>query len=144
MQTTYENFRARYDGKTNPYNHGVILNIKEIFFSKIPPSKNDFRAQVTEDSSGFAPSNSMGRAHSPDMAKRSVDLEMGGKRLPVDAKEFEEIQNQMGLDGCRDEPRHENWERKSNWEITPDIEALAAEFGMQHGFSEREKMEENH
>ncbi|GMH28298.1 hypothetical protein Nepgr_030141 [Nepenthes gracilis] len=48
-QTTYENFRYHYDKKDNPYNKGVLGNIKEIFFSKIPPSLNSFRATVSID-----------------------------------------------------------------------------------------------
>ncbi|KAK9120271.1 hypothetical protein Scep_018364 [Stephania cephalantha] len=35
-QTTYENFRYRYDGKMNPYNLGLVRNIGETIFSKIP------------------------------------------------------------------------------------------------------------
>ncbi|XP_008811959.1 probable protein S-acyltransferase 1 [Phoenix dactylifera] len=48
-QTTYENFRYRYDKKDNPYNKGALENFKELFFSKIPPSMNDFRSWVLED-----------------------------------------------------------------------------------------------
>lgn len=49
MQTTYENFRYRYDRKENPYNRGTIKNLKEVLFSKIPPSMVNFRAYVQED-----------------------------------------------------------------------------------------------
>ncbi|CAN1126349.1 Probable protein S-acyltransferase 7 [Linum perenne] len=45
-QTTYENFRYRYDNRANPYYKGVVDNFKEIFCSSILPSKNDFRAMV--------------------------------------------------------------------------------------------------
>lgn len=48
-QTTYENFRYRYDKKENPYNKGTVRNIRELFLSKIPPSMNDFRAWVLEE-----------------------------------------------------------------------------------------------
>ncbi|CAA3030812.1 probable S-acyltransferase 1 [Olea europaea subsp. europaea] len=48
-QTTYENFRYRYDRKENPYNRGTIKNLKEVLFSKIPPSMVNFRAYVQED-----------------------------------------------------------------------------------------------
>ncbi|XP_068665863.1 probable protein S-acyltransferase 7 isoform X2 [Aristolochia californica] len=140
-QTTYENFRYRYDGKMNPYNRGLAQNIREVFLSRIPPSKNNFRARVKEDSSAFTPSHSLGRALSPEIAKRSFDLEMGGKRQAVAAEEFEEIQNQMGLERCGTQPRREDWSHKGNWEeITPDIQALAVE----HGNSNREKFHGNH
>ncbi|KAK8633718.1 hypothetical protein V6N13_014557 [Hibiscus sabdariffa] len=47
-QTTYENFRYRYDKKENPYNKGTAGNLREMFFSKIPPSLNNFRSFVEE------------------------------------------------------------------------------------------------
>eukprot|EP00268_Persea_americana_P045117 TRINITY_DN45872_c0_g1_i3.p1 TRINITY_DN45872_c0_g1~~TRINITY_DN45872_c0_g1_i3.p1 ORF type:complete len:411 (+),score=32.80 TRINITY_DN45872_c0_g1_i3:264-1496(+) len=51
-QTTYENFRYRYDKKENPYNKGIFGNFKDLFFSKIPPSVNNFQSLVSEDSVG--------------------------------------------------------------------------------------------
>lgn len=50
MQTTYENFRYRYSKKDNPYHQGIKKNLVEVFFSKIPPSLNDFRAYIEDDS----------------------------------------------------------------------------------------------
>lgn len=144
MQTTYENFRYRYDGKFNPYNRGWVQNTLEIFFTRIPRSKNHFRARVTEDSSTFDPSLSVQPVLSPDMAKTSFDMEMGGKRQAVAAEEFEDIQNQIGLERCRTQPEHKNCGEKGNWEITPDIQALAAEFEMEHGFANRDKTHGNH
>ncbi|XP_042498604.1 probable protein S-acyltransferase 7 [Macadamia integrifolia] len=144
-QTTYENFRYRYDGKRNPYNLGWVHNVREIFFSKIPISKNNFRAKVQEDSStAFNASLSMGRVMSPEMPKRSFDIEMGGKRQAVAAEEFEDIQNQIesvaALERCGTQPRHTKWVQKGNWEITPDLHALAAEFGIEHGSTDRVKI----
>eukprot|EP00268_Persea_americana_P007249 TRINITY_DN1266_c0_g4_i2.p1 TRINITY_DN1266_c0_g4~~TRINITY_DN1266_c0_g4_i2.p1 ORF type:complete len:150 (-),score=25.21 TRINITY_DN1266_c0_g4_i2:450-899(-) len=144
MQTTYENFRFRYDRKMNPYNHGCARNFMEIFFRSTPKSKNNFRARVTEDSSTFNPSLSMGRVLSPEIAKTSFDVEMGGKRHAVAAEEFEDIQNQFGLERCRPQPEHSDWGEKGNWEITADIQALAAEFGMEHGFKDRDRTHRSH
>ncbi|KAH7435602.1 hypothetical protein KP509_06G071500 [Ceratopteris richardii] len=45
-QTTYENFRYRYDNKANPYNEGLFRNFKLVLCSGIPPSKNKFREKV--------------------------------------------------------------------------------------------------
>lgn len=75
LQTTYENFRNRYDKKENPYNKGLFGNFKDVFFSKIPPSLNDFRAWVLQDA--------IPDTASPDGlleivgSKEKVDLEMG-------------------------------------------------------------------
>ncbi|CAN1752517.1 Probable protein S-acyltransferase 4 [Linum perenne] len=48
-QSTYENFRYRYDKKENPYNRGIAKNILETFCTKIPSSTNKFRSFVEED-----------------------------------------------------------------------------------------------
>jgi palmitoyltransferase ZDHHC9/14/18 len=142
FQTTYENFRYRYDRRTNPYNLGVGQNFIDVLFSRIPSSKHDFRAKVKADSSTFASSLSMGRVLSPP--KTSVDLEMGMKRQAVAAEDFEDLHSQigsaMGLERCGTEPPHFVG-RKGCSEMSPDIEAFAEEFGMEGGHSERKKIE---
>ncbi|XP_071688463.1 probable protein S-acyltransferase 2 [Rutidosis leptorrhynchoides] len=45
-QTTYENFRYRYEKKKNPFNEGFIKNLRDVFGSELPPSI-DFREWVT-------------------------------------------------------------------------------------------------
>ncbi|CAO2207433.1 unnamed protein product [Urochloa humidicola] len=141
-QTTYENFRYRYDRKTNPYNLGVGRNFVDVLFSKVPSSKNNFRAKVKEDSATFTSSLSMGRVLSPP--KMSVDLEMGMKRQAVAAEDLEDLHSQigsaMGLERCGTEPPHFVG-RKGCSEISSDIEAFAEEFGMERGFGERKKIE---
>lgn len=136
-QTTYENFRYRYDGKMNPYNRGCAGNVMEIFCSKIPPSRNNFRAKVKVDPSEvFNYSVSYGHSMSPELPKTSFDLEMG-KRPAVAAEDLEDIQSQIenigGLERCGTLPPHRTWDPKDNWEITEDMRVLAAEFGMQYG-----------
>ncbi|KAI0489399.1 hypothetical protein KFK09_029241 [Dendrobium nobile] len=79
-QTTYENFRYRYDRRENPYNLGLVSNFKEIFFTSIPPSKNNFRAKVTLDQ-GLKPRQSTGGFMSPNMGKGIGDIEMGRKAM---------------------------------------------------------------
>ncbi|XP_042508792.1 probable protein S-acyltransferase 4 isoform X1 [Macadamia integrifolia] len=77
-QTTYENFRYRYDKKENPYNKGMIRNIRELFFSRIPPSMNNFRAWVMEeDIEGRSVGSSI--AGGIMSSKEKIDLEMGSK-----------------------------------------------------------------
>lgn len=44
LATTYENFRYHFDKTNNPFNIGVLRNIKEVFFSRIAPSMINFRA----------------------------------------------------------------------------------------------------
>ncbi|KAJ4848102.1 hypothetical protein Tsubulata_023523 [Turnera subulata] len=79
-QTTYENFRYRYDKRKNPFRKGVVSNFKEVFLSKIPPSMINFREWVFEDDEGSSV-NSEGRFNKsfarPKVA--AFDIEMGNK-----------------------------------------------------------------
>uniref|UniRef100_A0A7C9A411 S-acyltransferase n=1 Tax=Opuntia streptacantha TaxID=393608 RepID=A0A7C9A411_OPUST len=45
-QTTYENFRYRYEKDKNPHNLGYFNNLKQVFFAKVPPSAINFREMV--------------------------------------------------------------------------------------------------
>ncbi|KAL9832641.1 putative protein S-acyltransferase 4 [Arabidopsis thaliana] len=82
-QTTYENFRYRYDKKENPYNKGILGNIWEIFLSKIPPSMNKFRSFVKEEDYMMmmveTPTSNLGE--SLVSSKEKIDIEMGGGRI---------------------------------------------------------------
>ncbi|KAJ9129156.1 hypothetical protein P3X46_034055 [Hevea brasiliensis] len=147
-QTTYENFRYRYDGKTNPYNLGYVRNIIEVFFTKIPKSKNSFREKIKVNSySIYATSMSLGQSLSPEIPKTSFDVEVG-KRQAVADEDFEEIQSHIdnvgGLERCGTQPRHINRDHKANWEITPDIRILAAELESGHGLRDRQKISRDH
>ncbi|PKU70129.1 Transcription factor HBP-1b(c1) [Dendrobium catenatum] len=50
--TTYENFRYRFDKNNNPFDKGLLGNIKEVFFSRIAPSMINFRAWVLDEPFG--------------------------------------------------------------------------------------------
>lgn len=113
-QTTYENFRYQYDRKMNPYNLGIARNCVEVFCSRIPRSKNNFRALVKGNSPvAFNPALYMAE----EMAKRSLDMEMG-RRQAVNADEFEDVRSRVGglgrLERCSTEPRRD-WPDKGNW-----------------------------
>lgn len=122
-QTTYENFRYRYDGKMNPYNIGFIKNISEVFCLRIPNSRNDFRAKVEPAISPLSSSLSIGRVMSPEMPKKSFGVEMSGKRKGVVEEELEDVQNQIE-DANRCGSHHAaNWgHNKGKCEITPDTD----------------------
>ncbi|XP_065853649.1 probable protein S-acyltransferase 4 [Euphorbia lathyris] len=97
-QTTYENFRYRYDKKENPYNRGTVNNIMEVFFTKIPPSMNKFRSFVEEDESIVAtpamPSFGDGFANS----KEKIDIEMGTKNSEGSNYSLPEILRNLDYD----------------------------------------------
>ncbi|KAF5198166.1 S-acyltransferase [Thalictrum thalictroides] len=158
-QTTYENFRYRYDRRANPYNRGVVENFKEIFCTSISPSKNKFRARVPREP-GLPPRMVGGGFISPNMGKAVGDIETGRKAATweeagTDVGEYERrISHDDGLENKDDglgnvspdlnrsltaenmegragmHPRRSSWGRKSgSWEISPEVLALAAGVG---------------
>lgn len=144
-QTTYENFRYRYDRRANPYNKGVVQNFIEIFFAPIPPSKNDFRAKVQREPAIPARHASGAGFVSPNMGKAVDDIEMGRKAVwggsgDIGAHEGggddnNDVLNMKEIRTTVDEgdraaamhPRRSSWGRKSgSWEMSPEVLALAS------------------
>ncbi|XP_073149911.1 probable protein S-acyltransferase 4 [Henckelia pumila] len=123
-QTTYENFRYRYDKKENPYNKGMIKNLKEVFFSKIPPSINDFRAFVRDEESVVVePTDhdfmNMGGMKS---SKEKIDIEMGSSKYDEEhGLTLPEILNNLAYDDIVDDlkPREEGERTDSGRLIVP-------------------------
>lgn len=123
-QTTYENFRYRYDKKNNPYNLGCARNVMEVFFSKIPAPKVNFRERVKVDSVCVSTNSSyMCRNLSTEMPETSMDIEMG-KRHSVNAVDLDDIRSHIAsgrLDRCRSRAQEINCEHRDKWEISdPD------------------------
>lgn len=76
-QTTYENFRYKYDKKENPYHRGMIQNLTEVFVRKIPASLNDFRAFVLEDEHMMMEPSTPNLVRSLTTSKEKIDIESG-------------------------------------------------------------------
>lgn len=147
LQTTYENFRYRYDLRANPYNKGLLLNFREILCGSIPPSKNNFRAKAPREAALPGRPLACGLA-SPRMGKAADDIEMGRKAVwgdigaVLDQREgqFSDgngLNNKSGgfgetspeIRSAVDEGgmRSSSWGRKGgNWERSPEILALAS------------------
>lgn len=85
-QSTYENFRNRYDERVNPYNKGVIKNFMEVFCTSIPPSKNNFRAKIPKEPA-ITSRRISGGFTSPNIRKPVSDIEMGRKLAWGDVRE---------------------------------------------------------
>ncbi|KAK9678717.1 hypothetical protein RND81_11G229000 [Saponaria officinalis] len=66
-QTTYENFRYRADRRRNAFDRGCTNNFLEVFFTKIKPSQNKFRAFIQEEAPRVNP------RPIPEMAEQSGD-----------------------------------------------------------------------
>lgn len=154
LQTTYENFRYRYDRRSNPHNKGVVDNFKETFCSAIPPSKNDFRAMVHGEEPPLPPRSVAGGFMSPNMGKaNNDDIEMGRKavwadmgseehgdakngndeRLHVRDRDGElgelspDVRTTVDEQSDRHGVRRSSWGRKSgSWDMSPEVMALAA------------------
>jgi palmitoyltransferase ZDHHC9/14/18 len=103
IQTTYENFRYRYDKKENPYNRGVIRNIREIFFSKIPPSMNKFRSFVDEDEYMAVGSLTLNLGDNLVSSKEKIDIEMGAKVAGASNYSLPEILRDLDYDDDSDD-----------------------------------------
>ncbi|KAG0504795.1 hypothetical protein M758_N017800 [Ceratodon purpureus] len=152
-QTTYENFRYRYDNKVNPYNQGCTSNFEEIFCSKIPASKNRFRSRVAETIPGglgaVQQSREMGEGagkgpdveqgykatwpNADEMVGEGGEVEMAGGRVSTGSELGMEMKDGFEMHPVEQgrpavaHPRRSSWGRKSgSWEITPDILAMSS------------------
>ncbi|KAK8534163.1 hypothetical protein V6N12_047556 [Hibiscus sabdariffa] len=111
-QTTYENFRYRYDSRANPCNKGVVENFKAIFCSSIPLSKNNFRAKVPREP--VLPTRP-GGFMSPNMGNVVDDLELGRKTVWGDIRAgTDHCEGQLGSDRV-------NVKEGELGELSPDI-----------------------
>lgn len=102
MQTTYENFRYKYDKRENPYNKGMIQNIKEVFLSKIPASLNDFRGFVHEDEHMMMEPTTPNLVRSLTGSKEKIDIEMGSKLAEENGFSLPEILQNLDYDDIED------------------------------------------
>lgn len=143
VQTTYENFRYRYDNKVNPYNQGCASNFNEIFCTKVPASKNRFRSRVQEVNQGQmgAPqvTREMGEVQGPgagkvpdveqgykatwpnaeEMVGEGGEVEMAGGRVSTGSELGMEMKDGFDMHGVEQgrpavgHPRRSSWGRKS-------------------------------
>lgn len=112
LQTTYENFRYRYDKKENPFSKGMLRNVKEIFFGKIPPSMIDFRAWTTEQDQESRHGSVLSEVEKGGFVpKGSFDLDFGGSmgkdrfmKLPSLLRnlDYGEVDEKLKMEGDRD------------------------------------------
>lgn len=117
MQTTYENFRYRYDKKENPYNKGILGNIWEIFLSKIPPSMNKFRSFVKEEDYMMAETPTSNLGESLVSSKEKIDIEMGGGRIVDESGKsysLPEILRNLNYDDLEDDCEEDDLKAKDH------------------------------
>ncbi|XP_010519475.1 PREDICTED: probable protein S-acyltransferase 5 [Tarenaya hassleriana] len=91
-QSTYENFRYRYDRHENPFNKGILLNFLEVFCSSVSPSRNNFREKTQKEPVIPPRIVNGGGLSSPSLEKVVHDIEMG--RKPV---WHETVEEELGV-----------------------------------------------
>lgn len=114
MQTTYENFRYRYDKKENPYNRGMISNFKEVFFSRIPPSMNDFRAMVKEDEAVVMETTGNFMGGDVTSKKEKIDIEMGSSFVDSNGNVIPDLLRNLEFDDIEDNIKHKEGSERSD------------------------------
>ncbi|XP_051138895.1 probable protein S-acyltransferase 4 isoform X2 [Andrographis paniculata] len=127
-QTTYENFRYRYDKKENPYNRGMLKNLKEICFSRTVPSLVNFREWVAEED--YSSMASISRKFGVDTLKSNgkIDLELGV--ISKDGKSVPTILQNLDYSGIKDSFKKGTKDGKPNLDpifLSFDEEGSAAE-----------------
>ncbi|KAI3446533.1 hypothetical protein Pfo_003198, partial [Paulownia fortunei] len=105
-QTTYENFRYRYDKKENPYNQGMLKNLKEIFFSKTVPSLVNFRELVAEEDDSAVESITKKFGGNIIKSNAKIDLELG--IFSKDGKPLPDILQNLDYNGIDDSLKKDN------------------------------------
>ncbi|MED6187094.1 hypothetical protein PIB30_073087 [Stylosanthes scabra] len=138
-QSTYENFKYRYDQQlVNPYDRGTFENFKQVFCTSIPPSKHNFRAKVPKELP--LPESHQrvgGQSLSPMLKKTTENVVEESLHQPhenvVEHRRDGELPNvsqnvSMTIHGESGEGqeasffRQSLWERTSRkWEIAPEV-----------------------
>ncbi|CAI9101062.1 OLC1v1038301C1 [Oldenlandia corymbosa var. corymbosa] len=108
-QTTYENFRYRYDKKENPFNLGILKNLKEILLSRSLTSLVNFRDWVTEeeDDSTISSISHKFRGDVTNHPKGMIDIEAGGKLRKDGIYQLPEILHKIDYSGINDSLKKE-------------------------------------
>ncbi|KAD4385872.1 hypothetical protein E3N88_26041 [Mikania micrantha] len=123
-QTTYENFRYRYDRIENPYNRGIFGNFKEVFWTSIPPSKNNFRALVHREPKPLTRITG-GSSVNSNIEKIPSDVEIGSVK-PI-------WKNIARDDGSNDGgPQRSSLGRSGSWDLQSEVASITG-----IGFSDR-------
>uniref|UniRef100_J3N5T4 S-acyltransferase n=1 Tax=Oryza brachyantha TaxID=4533 RepID=J3N5T4_ORYBR len=115
-QTTYENFRYRYDKKDNPYRKSIAANFVEVFFTKIPPPQSNFRSWIGEGAleAGFYTPYIALDLTSP---REKIDVEMGSKEILVGGMQIPTVIQNIDYGCFEDNPDDRN--RNEDNRISP-------------------------
>lgn len=129
LQSTYENFRYRYDRSENPYNRGIFGNFMEVFCTSIPPSKNNFRAFVVREPQ--PPTRATGGSFvNSNIEKVPSDVEMSS--MKPGWKNEAMAGDAGGAGGGNGVGRRASLGRSGSWDLQSDIASITGA-----GYSDR-------
>ncbi|CAL0322881.1 unnamed protein product [Lupinus luteus] len=115
-QTTYENFRYRYDKKENPYTKGITANFKELSCSKIPSPSINFRSLVTEEDDVQDESFTSDLEKGFINSKHKFDMDMG-TTYGKDGKRVQNILHGLDYTGIDDHLKKKAGSRETGFDI---------------------------
>ncbi|XP_019429448.1 PREDICTED: probable protein S-acyltransferase 1 [Lupinus angustifolius] len=115
-QTTYENFRYRYDKKENPYTKGIMVNFKELSCSKIPSPLINFRSLVTEEEDVQDGSFTSDIENGFINPKHKFDMDMG-TMYGKDGKRVTSILHDLDYNGIDDHLKKKAGSKEAGFEI---------------------------
>ncbi|TKY62776.1 S-acyltransferase 3 [Spatholobus suberectus] len=122
-QTTYENFRYRYDKKENPFTKGILANFKELSCAKVPSKLVNFREWVTIEDDVQDESYTSGLERGFISSKHKFDMEMGtvyGK----DGKQVPSILKDLDYNGIDDHLKKKVGDKESTYDIFVPVDQL--------------------
>lgn len=92
----------------------MLQNIKEILFSKIPPSLNDFRATVHEEGITVMEQRSPNIEGNDDSSKEKIDIEIGSRFAEENGFSLPEILRNLEFDEIEDDLENMEGNGRSN------------------------------
>ncbi|KAK7396079.1 hypothetical protein VNO78_16826 [Psophocarpus tetragonolobus] len=115
-QTTYENFRYRYDKKENPYTKGILENFKELSCAKIPTTLVNFREWVTVEDDIQDESYTSNLEKGFMSSKHKFDMEMG-TMYSKDSMRVPSILKELDYNGIDDHLKRKAGEKEGTYDI---------------------------
>lgn len=98
----------------------MMGNLREVFFSKIPPSRNKFRSFVKEQEHTMVATVAPNNGESFISSKEKIDIEMGTKRVEGSGLSLPEILRNLDYDDLVDNIKSTEEER------TPAFDSLSS------------------
>ncbi|WVZ05136.1 hypothetical protein V8G54_018482 [Vigna mungo] len=127
-QTTYENFRYRYDKKENPYTKGILQNFKELSCGRIPKTLVNFREWVVVEDDIPDESYTSDLERGFISSKHKFDMEMG-TMYGKDGMGVPPILKELDYSGIDDTLKKKAGEKEGQYDIFVPAEQTKSKTG---------------